>query len=99
MLSSEQSSSERYPTPSVTSPANHSLSARLLTFATTFDEPAPPHELMGNDEAPVNRSVLLFYLATAFLLGVLNQFSIRMVGLMPVNEIVLCGVVAHAVFG
>lgn len=64
--------------------------------ATTFDAPTDPREWAGEDRS-ASRSVMQFYLAVGFLLGVLNQFSIRMVGLMPVNELLLSAVVGHAV--
>lgn len=66
------------------------------SIVTTFDDRGAPLEVAVDGEAQVRRSVLQMYLATAFAMGVLNQFSIRMVGLMPVNELLLCAVLAHA---
>jgi hypothetical protein len=68
-----------------------------FTATTSFDDLVAPPEADREEETWVSRSTLLLYLGTAFFLGVLNQFSIRMVGLMPVDEILLCGIVGHAV--
>jgi hypothetical protein len=65
--------------------------------ATAFDDSVTLPEHERDEEACVPQSVLLVYLGTAFFLGVLKEFSIRMVGLMPVDEILLCGILAHAV--
>ena len=67
----------------------------MSSAATTIFDEMPAREY-GKAEAAVPQSVLLLYLGTAFFLGVLNQFSIRMVGLMPVNELLLCAVLGHA---
>lgn len=64
-------------------------------IATPYEDSPRSHEWTAELPA-VPRSVSLFYLGTAFVLGVLNQFSIRMVGLMPVNELLLCAVLGQA---
>jgi hypothetical protein len=69
------------------------------TVATSWEESAPAYRGEGS-AAPASlapRSVLLFYLTISLLLGVLNQFTVRLVGLMPVDEILLTAVLAHAV--